>query len=72
MVSIPITELESHVGQVIGESPWTEISQERVNAFADATGDHQWIHVDVERARRESPGKVRWPMAFSPHPCFPC
>ncbi|MBI43621.1 MaoC family dehydratase [Marinobacter koreensis] len=57
MVSIPITELESHVGQVIGESPWTEISQERVNAFADATGDHQWIHVDVERARRESPWK---------------
>ena len=57
MVSIPITELESHVGKVIGESPWTEISQERVNAFADATGDHQWIHVDVERARRESPWK---------------
>lgn len=57
MVSIPITELEGHVGQVIGESPWTEISQERVNAFADATGDHQWIHVDVERARRESPWK---------------
>ena len=36
-------------------SDWVEITQERVNQFADATGDHQWIHVDAERAKRESP-----------------
>ena len=57
MISIPITDLEGYLGEVIGESPWTEITQERVNAFADATDDHQWIHVDVERARQESPWK---------------
>lgn len=44
-------ELESAVGQEIGVSDWVEITQERVNEFADATGDHQWIHVDVEQAK---------------------
>lgn len=39
----------------LGYSDWTEITQERVNLFADATGDHQWIHVDPDRARAESP-----------------
>lgn len=43
-------ELESAVGEDIGTSDWLEVTQERVNQFADATGDHQWIHVDVERA----------------------
>jgi acyl dehydratase len=43
------------VGQHLGYSDWVEITQERVDRFADATGDHQWIHVDPERARRESP-----------------
>ncbi len=43
--------LKSLVGQDLGHSEWLEITQERVNTFADATGDHQWIHVDVERAR---------------------
>jgi acyl dehydratase len=43
------------VGVPLGPSGWEEITQERVNLFADATGDHQWIHVDVERARAESP-----------------
>jgi acyl dehydratase len=38
-----------------GTSPWTTITQDQVNKFAEATGDHQWIHVDVERAERESP-----------------
>jgi acyl dehydratase len=45
-----IEELEGLVGQELGTSEWHEIAQERVNAFADATGDHQWIHVDPERA----------------------
>lgn len=44
-----------HVGQVLGESEYVEIPQERINLFADATLDHQWIHVDEEKARRESP-----------------
>ena len=43
------------VGQHLGHSEWVEITQEQVNLFAEATGDHQWIHVDPERAKRESP-----------------
>ena len=50
-----LAELPSLKGSVLGTSEWFEISQERVNTFADATDDHQWIHVDVERAARESP-----------------
>jgi len=46
---------KSLVGQQLGPSDWVEITQEKVNQFADATGDHQWIHVDVERATKESP-----------------
>jgi acyl dehydratase len=43
-------ELAGAVGEDLGTTEWLEVTQERVNAFADATGDHQWIHVDVERA----------------------
>jgi acyl dehydratase len=43
------------VGQEFGVSDWVTIDQDRINAFADATGDHQWIHVDVERACADSP-----------------
>jgi acyl dehydratase len=43
--------LEALVGRHVGDSDWLEITQERVQGFADATGDHQWIHVDPERAR---------------------
>ena len=50
-----LDELRAAVGRDLGTSDWVEITQERVDTFADATGDHQWIHVDVERARRESP-----------------
>ena len=50
-----LEELRSLVGQVIGASDWVEITQDQVQKFADATGDHQWIHCDPERARRESP-----------------
>jgi len=46
----------SLAGQEIGVSDWVEITQDRINAFADATGDHQWIHVDVERAKQFMPG----------------
>jgi acyl dehydratase len=47
--------VQSLVGQHLGYSDWVEITQERVNQFADATDDHQWIHVDPERAAKESP-----------------
>ena len=43
------------IGQEIGPGEWREVTQEDINAFADLTGDHQWIHVDVERAKKESP-----------------
>jgi len=43
------------VGKHLGYSDWLEITQDRVNLFAEATGDYQWIHIDVERAQRESP-----------------
>ncbi len=47
--------LKDHIGQEIGVTDWLAVSQERIQQFADATGDHQWIHVDRERAKRESP-----------------
>ena len=46
--------ISQYVGQELGVSEWITITQERINHFADFTGDHQWIHVDVERAKRES------------------
>ncbi len=45
-----LDELRARVGEHLGYTDWSEVTQERVNTFADATGDHQWIHVDVERA----------------------
>ena len=48
-------DVVSAVGETLGTSDWVEIDQKRVDTFADATGDHQWIHIDVERAKRESP-----------------
>ncbi len=50
-----IDDMSACVGEEIGVSDWVEIDQDRVNLFADATGDHQWIHVDVERAKKELP-----------------
>lgn len=47
--------LRELVGEHIGYSEWMEITQERVDRFAEATGDFQWIHIDVDRAKRESP-----------------
>jgi acyl dehydratase len=49
-----IATISQYVGQELGVSEWVTITQERINDFADFTGDHQWIHVDVERAQRES------------------
>ena len=50
-----IAELPALKGQELGQSDWFEVTQDRVNTFADATEDHQWIHIDVERAKAESP-----------------
>lgn len=53
-----IEQAQSLVGSELGVSDWLEIDQKRVNDFADVTGDHQWIHIDVERAKAESPYKT--------------
>ena len=50
-----IDDAVAAVGEELGVSEWQEIDQERINAFADATGDHQWIHIDAEGAKNESP-----------------
>ena len=50
------SEMHKHVGEEIGVSDWVEITQDRIDLFADATDDHQWIHVDVERAKKDMPG----------------
>jgi len=54
-VDIP-KDLLQHIGRELGPSDWITVDQAMIDRFADATGDHQWIHVDVERARREMPG----------------
>ena len=81
-----LDELRTYVGKEIGVSNWCEVSQEMINAFADATGDHQWIHVDVARARQESPyggpiahgfltlsltPKLLWEV-YNRHSAYPC
>jgi acyl dehydratase len=50
-----VEELRSLAGREVAVSDWFEVTQDCINLFADATGDHQWIHVDVERAKAESP-----------------
>jgi len=51
LVTLKLDELRNHVGQRLGAGPWHEVTQEQVGLFADATGDHQWIHLDAERAK---------------------
>jgi acyl dehydratase len=55
MVETP-EALRALIGQELGVSDWLEVTQDLIDRFAEVTGDHQWIHVDVERARREMPG----------------
>lgn len=50
-----IQAFNDYVGQEIGVSDWVLVTQDKINKFADATGDHQWIHIDVARAKKESP-----------------
>jgi acyl dehydratase len=49
-------EMKNHVGQKLGTSEWFTVDQEMIDAFAKATGDMNWIHIDAERAKREMPG----------------
>src|SRR5437762_10940232 len=55
MLTLDVRTLRDRVGEEIAVGDWLEITQERINQFADATGDHQWIHVDPARAANESP-----------------
>ena len=55
MDTMPLSDLVKHVGEEMGVSSWTMLDQARITEFAHCTGDHQWIHVDPERAARESP-----------------
>ena len=56
MKTVTFEELPGLVGQETGVSDWVTIDQDRITKFADATGDHQWIHLDAERAAKEMPG----------------
>jgi acyl dehydratase len=66
-----LDEVRSYVGKQLGVSEWEEVTQERVNAFADATGDHQWIHVDPERAKNSPFGGTiahgYYTLSLAPH-----
>ena len=53
--SVAYADVKSLVGTELGVSDWHEVTQEEINAFAECTHDHQWIHIDVERAKKESP-----------------
>lgn len=55
MTTVDLVQLDGLVGREIATSDWTVVSQDQIDAFADTTDDHQWIHVDVERARAETP-----------------
>ena len=55
--TLTLADLRARVGEEIGTSDWQQVDQDRITAFADATGDHQWIHVDVARAQAETPFK---------------
>ena len=52
--TMPVSDLANHVGEELGVSSWTVLDQARISDFAECTGDHQWIHVDAERAARET------------------
>jgi acyl dehydratase len=49
-------DLKQHIGETLGPSDWITVDQTMIDKFAEVTGDHQWIHVDVERAKKEMPG----------------
>jgi len=52
MEFVPVEKLKEMIGQEMGVSDWVQIDQEKINQFAECTGDHQWIHVDIEKAKQ--------------------
>jgi acyl dehydratase len=69
---VEFKDVKSMVGKELGVSEWHLVTQEEINKFADATHDHQWIHIDVERAKKESPfgGPVAhgyYTLSLAPH-----
>jgi acyl dehydratase len=58
MITIDVRTLKDRVGQEVAVSNWVDVTQQRIQQFADATGDHQWIHLDASRAAAESPFKT--------------
>jgi acyl dehydratase len=58
MIELDLARLRTQAGQELAVSEWIEVTQARINQFADATGDHQWIHIDAARAAKESPYKT--------------
>jgi acyl dehydratase len=58
MIDIDVHTLRDHLGQEIAVGDWFPVAQDRIQQFADATGDHQWIHLDTARAEKESPYKT--------------
>ena len=56
MPEFTLSGIAQHVGKELGVSSWVMVDQSRINQFAECSGDNQWIHVDVERAKREMPG----------------
>ncbi|OLC45804.1 MAG: dehydratase [Acidobacteria bacterium 13_1_40CM_65_14] len=58
MIDIDVHTLRDHIGQEIAVGDWLPVAQDRIQQFADATGDHQWIHLDTARAEKESPYKT--------------
>ena len=52
MTAVPVSELKSYIGKDLGHSEWLQIDQQRVNQFAECTGDHQFIHIDEEKAKQ--------------------
>src|SRR5215470_10490956 len=63
--------LKDHIGQELGVTDWFPVTQDRIQQFAEVTGDPQWIHVDVERAQRESPFKTTIAHGFLTLSLFP-
>jgi acyl dehydratase len=61
VTKLTLSNISDFVGRELGVSSWMTVDQSRINQFAECTGDHQWIHVDVDRAKRESP--FRGPVA---------
>lgn len=58
MPKLTFATMNDYVGKELGTSGWVTVDQDMIDKFAETTGDHQWIHVDVERAKRESPFKA--------------